>query len=42
MPADSGYPAYLAARLPSFYERAERVKYFGSFEREGSITIVGA
>nr|GMC52010.1 V-type proton ATPase catalytic subunit A [Ipomoea batatas] len=23
MPADSGYPAYLAARLASFYERAE-------------------
>uniref|UniRef100_A0A4W5P699 H(+)-transporting two-sector ATPase n=1 Tax=Hucho hucho TaxID=62062 RepID=A0A4W5P699_9TELE len=26
MPADSGYPAYLGARLASFYERAGRVK----------------
>ncbi len=25
MPADSGYPAYLGARLASFYERAGRV-----------------
>ena len=24
MPADSGYPAYLGARLASFYERAGR------------------
>uniref|UniRef100_A0A1I7UW02 H(+)-transporting two-sector ATPase n=1 Tax=Caenorhabditis tropicalis TaxID=1561998 RepID=A0A1I7UW02_9PELO len=42
MPADSGYPAYLAARLASFYERAGRVKCLGSPEREGSVTIVGA
>jgi len=42
MPADSGYPAYLAARLASFYERAGRVKCFGEPQREGSITIVGA
>ncbi|KAL3095410.1 hypothetical protein niasHS_007509 [Heterodera schachtii] len=42
MPADSGYPAYLAARLASFYERAGKVKCFGSPEREGSVTIVGA
>ncbi|XP_070393594.1 V-type proton ATPase catalytic subunit A-like [Dermacentor albipictus] len=42
MPADSGYPAYLAARLASFYERAGRVKCLGNPEREGSITIVGA
>lgn len=26
MPADSGYPAYLGARLAAFYERAGRVK----------------
>ena len=25
MPADQGYPAYLAARLASFYERAGKV-----------------
>jgi V-type H+-transporting ATPase subunit A len=42
MPADSGYPAYLGARLASFYERAGRVRCIGSPEREGSVTIVGA
>jgi V-type H+-transporting ATPase subunit A len=42
MPADSGYPAYLGARLASFYERAGRVKCQGSPEREGSVSIVGA
>lgn len=38
----SGYPAYLGARLASFYERAGRVKCQGSPEREGSVSIVGA
>merc|ERR1719261_2331775 len=42
MPADAGYPAYLGARLASFYERAGRVQCIGNPEREGSITIVGA
>ena len=42
MPADSGYPAYLAARLASFYERAGKVKCLGNPERDGSVTIVGA
>merc|ERR1712032_269783 len=42
MPADAGYPAYLGARLASFYERSGRVKCLGSPEREGSVTIVGA
>lgn len=42
MPADSGYPAYLGARLASFYERAGRVQCLGSPKREGSVTIVGA
>jgi len=42
MPADSGYPAYLAARLASFYERAGKVKCLGGPERSGSVTIVGA
>jgi V-type H+-transporting ATPase subunit A len=42
MPADSGYPAYLGARLASFYERAGRVSCLGSPHREGSVTIVGA
>merc|ERR1711920_74999 len=42
MPADSGYPAYLAARLAAFYERAGLVKCYGLPKREGSVTIVGA
>merc|ERR1719160_2403958 len=42
MPADSGYPAYLGARLASFYERSGRIACIGAPEREGSITIVGA
>ena len=42
MPADSGYPAYLAARLASFYERAGMVTCVGSPQRKGSVTIVGA
>ncbi len=42
MPADSGYPAYLGAKLAQFYERAGRVRCLGSPSREGSITIVGA
>merc|ERR1711957_67426 len=42
MPADAGYPAYLGARLASFYERSGRVICLGSPAREGSITIVGA
>jgi V-type H+-transporting ATPase subunit A len=42
MPADSGYPAYLAARLASFYERAGRVQCLGNPQRQGSVSIVGA
>mmetsp|Transcript_17131 Transcript_17131/g.37708 ORF Transcript_17131/g.37708 Transcript_17131/m.37708 type:complete len:605 (+) Transcript_17131:83-1897(+) len=42
MPADAGYPAYLGARLASFYERSGRVQCLGNPPREGSITIVGA
>lgn len=42
MPADSGYPAYLGARLASFYERAGRSSCLGGPAREGSVTIVGA
>jgi len=42
MPADSGYPAYLAARLAAFYERAGLVQCCGLPAREGSVTIVGA
>ncbi|ELP84952.1 V-type atpase subunit, putative, partial [Entamoeba invadens IP1] len=42
MPAESGYPAYLAARLASFYERAGMVECIGSPKRNGSVSIVGA
>jgi len=42
MPAEEGYPSYLASRLAEFYERAGRVKALGSPERSGSVTIVGA
>jgi len=42
MPADSGYPAYLGARLAAFYERAGRVSCLGSPNREGTVTVVGA
>eukprot|EP00479_Gromia_sphaerica_P012481 TRINITY_DN660_c0_g2_i2.p1 TRINITY_DN660_c0_g2~~TRINITY_DN660_c0_g2_i2.p1 ORF type:complete len:252 (+),score=50.11 TRINITY_DN660_c0_g2_i2:687-1442(+) len=42
MPADAGYPAYLSARLASFYERAGKVECMGSPARLGSVTIVGA
>mmetsp|Transcript_28264 Transcript_28264/g.91124 ORF Transcript_28264/g.91124 Transcript_28264/m.91124 type:complete len:620 (+) Transcript_28264:81-1940(+) len=42
MPADSGYPAYLGARLAAFYERAGRVECLGSPGREGTVTVIGA
>jgi len=42
MPADSGYPAYLGARLASFYERSGKAQLAGSPSRIGSISIVGA
>ncbi|KAK3325806.1 vacuolar ATP synthase catalytic subunit A [Apodospora peruviana] len=42
MPADQGFPAYLSAKLASFYERAGKVQTLGSPAREGSVSIVGA
>ncbi|HLB73809.1 MAG TPA: V-type ATP synthase subunit A, partial [Sedimentisphaerales bacterium] len=42
MPAEEGYPAYLAARIAAFYERAGRVECTGLPEREGAISIIGA
>ena len=42
MPAEEGYPSYLASRLAEFYERAGRVKAQGSPQRDGSVTLVGA
>jgi V/A-type H+-transporting ATPase subunit A len=40
MPAEEGYPPYLASRIAAFYERAGRVTTMGG--KEGSVTIVGA
>ncbi|MER3601216.1 MAG: V-type ATP synthase subunit A [Nitrososphaerota archaeon] len=42
MPAEEGFPPYLASRLAEFYERAGRVKALGTPERMGSVTIIGA
>ncbi|HHT50995.1 MAG TPA: V-type ATP synthase subunit A [Eubacteriaceae bacterium] len=42
MPGDEGYPAYLASRAADFYERAGKVVCYGSDDREGAITIIGA
>jgi len=40
MPAEEGYPAYLANRLAEFYERAGYIETFnGSY---GSVSIIGA
>ncbi len=40
MPAEEGFPAYLASKLSSFYERAGYVQNLNG--TEGSITIIGA
>ncbi len=40
MPAEEGFPAYLASRLSAFYERAGMVKTLNG--NEGSVTIIGA
>ncbi len=40
MPAEEGYPAYLAARLAEFYERASDVETLSG--KEGSVSVIGA
>ena len=40
MPAEEGFPAYLASRLSSFYERAGMVKNLNG--SESSVSIIGA
>ncbi len=40
MPAEEGFPAYLASRLSAFYERAGYVQNLNG--SEGSVTIIGA
>ncbi len=42
MPGEEGYPAYLASRISSFYERAGMVEALGSPERTGSVSVIGA
>jgi V/A-type H+-transporting ATPase subunit A len=42
MPGEEGYPAYLGAKVSSFYERAGRVKACGLPEREGALSVIGA
>ena len=40
MPAEEGFPAYLASRLSAFYERAGMMQNLNG--TEGSVTIIGA
>lgn len=40
MPGEEGYPAYLAAKLAAFYERAGRVQTLN--DQDASVTIIGA
>jgi V/A-type H+-transporting ATPase subunit A len=40
LPAEEGYPAYLAARLAEFYERAGYVETLNG--QQGSVSIIGA
>ncbi|WP_027108559.1 V-type ATP synthase subunit A [Lacticigenium naphthae] len=40
MPAEEGFPAYLASRIASFYERAGLMQNLN--ETEGSVSIIGA
>jgi V/A-type H+-transporting ATPase subunit A len=40
MPGEEGYPAYLAARLSEFYERAGRVETLNG--TSGSVSVIGA
>ena len=42
MPAEEGYPPYLASRLSAFYERAGRAVVLGKDDRVGAVTVVGA
>jgi len=42
MPAEEGYPAYLGARIASFYERAGRIECIGAPHREGALSVIGA
>ena len=40
MPAEEGFPAYLASKLSAFYERAGMMQNLNG--TEGSVSIIGA
>ncbi len=43
MPGEEGYPAYLGARLASFYERAGMINCISSNDkRSGALSVIGA
>jgi V/A-type H+-transporting ATPase subunit A len=42
IPAEAGFPAYLADRIAEIYERAGKVQTLGTDERLGSLTLIGA
>jgi len=42
MPGEEGFPAYLASRIASFYERAGRTICIGGEQRQGTLSLIGA
>ncbi len=42
MPGEEGYPAYLASRIASFYERAGKVVCLGKDNRIATLSVIGA
>lgn len=42
IPAEAGFPAYLADRIAEIYERSGRIYTLGTDERLGSLTMLGA
>ena len=42
MPGEEGYPAYLASRIATFYERAGRAVVLGSKEKQATLSVIGA
>lgn len=42
MPGEEGYPAYLASRIASFYERAGKVVNIGKDSRISTLSVIGA
>uniref|UniRef100_A0A7C6A7R4 V-type ATP synthase alpha chain n=1 Tax=candidate division WOR-3 bacterium TaxID=2052148 RepID=A0A7C6A7R4_UNCW3 len=42
MPGEEGYPAYLAARIAEFYERAGAVRTLGDSNQIGYLSVIGS